>query len=486
MFDSSEQFKSKTSDLEFYSFYESLLSNFDDDEAKDVSQIFKIFEEFLYSSKDKSVFLTEFSVKKSSQFHNLIKSFCLAYQQKLKKLIEENSYFSKLKKSGLSLEQTVIVSLLFGFILINQLGNEPKRFFRPVVHEQPFAIITSNIAPRPRVTRQHSSIATFQETRANFEDQSNITLAQEKPTQLVSPSRTLPRSVSMGYQRSQKSPVTLYKRSPLLLYEEFNENKGNTNLHQVPENIVNEFLKDEEKFEFLVDYDFKETDRLEKLLSEEFPKSRIRIQPTYAFVKDKWVISNEISVAGSRLQYKVGGEFKKQVKDFIKNNTIFALFEAEIRFERDHTFNSVTRQLVNLSENQGSTILIPKKTHNYLTAERKYTVGKNVGYTPDKGEMITLLDSFKTQDLELLKKYGKTEEGFQSIYSSGTNIEDLLEAYSESHDLDQKVASDILKEDGISDNVLLAVRQDMLLNNLTAKDYDKFVNRYSKRSNYDP
>lgn len=444
----------------------------------------------------KSVFLAEFSVKGSPQFHDLIKLFCSAYQQKLKKLIdEENSYFSKLKESGLNLEQIVTVSLLIGLLLFHRLGNEPKKSFRPVITEQPFAMITGNLRVRPKLARQQSSIASFTQTRATPDEQSDITLAQKQPTQLVISPRTVPRNVNLVAQRSKKSPVDLYKRSPVIPV--ISDSQSSTNLNELSQSLLELpqsdsaldeiFVSNTETVEFLVDADFEEFDRLENILSERFPKSRVRIQPTYNYINDKWVLSKEVSVATSRFQHDVGREFKVELKKEIKKNNIFAVFdfEKEFKFERDHTSNTVIRQLTNLTDNEASSVLITKDIHKFLTDNRKYNVKKGLGYTAGKGGMMTLLDSFKKQDENLLIKYGNTEKGFQAIHAAGTNIDDLLEAYNESHDIDQQTISAIVKEKDVSDNVLLAVRQDMLLNKLTAQDFSTFVERFSKRHDYD-
>ena len=81
MFDSSENAKSKSSELAFFSFYELLLDNSYSSVNLDFVKIFQLFEKFMYESKDKSILLAEISFEKSSQFYLFLEKFYSAYKQ---------------------------------------------------------------------------------------------------------------------------------------------------------------------------------------------------------------------------------------------------------------------------------------------------------------------------------------------------------------------------------------------------------------------
>ena len=61
LFESSENVKSKTSELAFFSFYDLLLDNSNTSIDLDFIEIFQLFEKFIHNSKNKSILLAEIS-----------------------------------------------------------------------------------------------------------------------------------------------------------------------------------------------------------------------------------------------------------------------------------------------------------------------------------------------------------------------------------------------------------------------------------------
>ena len=78
MFDSSEFAKSKISEIAFFVFYDQLFDDLTNNPKGGSIQIFKLFEKFLYSCEDKTVFIKDFSIK---NLNEIINKFCFLYKK---------------------------------------------------------------------------------------------------------------------------------------------------------------------------------------------------------------------------------------------------------------------------------------------------------------------------------------------------------------------------------------------------------------------
>lgn len=68
-----------------------MLNNSNDDISEDFLEIFRLFEQFLHASKDKSILLANISFDKSSQFYRFVESFYFIYQEKIKRILKRKS-----------------------------------------------------------------------------------------------------------------------------------------------------------------------------------------------------------------------------------------------------------------------------------------------------------------------------------------------------------------------------------------------------------
>lgn len=118
IFESIEQAKSGSSKISFYSFYQDLLLSLivDSNEEKDLSiKVFELFELFLYSAKNKTIFLIEIGFENGSSIQKFIVEFCKTHSRELKNLCGKDA-----SKYGVSLTIyiTAIVSLNIGMLLL--------------------------------------------------------------------------------------------------------------------------------------------------------------------------------------------------------------------------------------------------------------------------------------------------------------------------------------------------------------------------------
>lgn len=113
--DKSEFFKSGSSKILLFSLYQDILLNATLEENTRFIYVFQLFETFLYSVQDKTIFLQEFSFESGSACKKFIVQFCKTYPEKLKVLCEEDAI-----KYGVSLKTFVksLISIYVGLLII--------------------------------------------------------------------------------------------------------------------------------------------------------------------------------------------------------------------------------------------------------------------------------------------------------------------------------------------------------------------------------
>ena len=142
MFDSFEVTKSKASEISYFVFHEQLFDDFTNNPKGSSIQIFKLFEEFLYSSNDKAVFIKDFSIK---NLNEIINKFCFLYKKQIEKIIQiEKALFN----TKLSLEQTVMTVVIVALAIFSSaMTSMERRATNPVLPSVNVAMMSRRDAP---------------------------------------------------------------------------------------------------------------------------------------------------------------------------------------------------------------------------------------------------------------------------------------------------------------------------------------------------
>ena len=93
LFESSENVKSKTSEILIFSFYQDLLKDISIDPENTVIEIFKLFEKYLRSSKDKAFLFKNSSFESLKELTEINKRFIYAKTNQINNLIKQKKGF---------------------------------------------------------------------------------------------------------------------------------------------------------------------------------------------------------------------------------------------------------------------------------------------------------------------------------------------------------------------------------------------------------
>lgn len=301
MFDSSELVKSKSSEIVFFSFYENLLNDSNNSISEDFIQIFRLFEQFLNNSKEKSILLVEISFDKSSKFYQFVKSFYFAYQEKIESIVTKNSkFFIKFIQSKLSF-QTFIIASLFAFIaLLNLVGvrSSRPRFPNPNNPSGSFASMTSRLGQGIyRINREsdEGSSLTVAAPATGISSERSLVLKQPRPN---------PRNVILSASRSSKGGVT-YNQSTLSTRSQ----KNATKIVLGKLSFAN--LSSDECIEVLTNY-----------IRQKFPGSYVTIRFKFGIIDGVYQELNEITISGTTSQFGRLDRIKSEIIRGVKQTGI--------------------------------------------------------------------------------------------------------------------------------------------------------------------
>ena len=459
MFESSEAVKSKSSEIVFFSFYENLLNDSNNSISEDFIQIFRLFEQFLKDSKEKSILLTEVSFEKSSKFYQFVKSFYFAYQEKIQSIVEENSkFFTKFVQSKLSL-QTFIIASLFAFIaLLNLVGvrSSKPRFPNPSNPAGSFASMTSRFGQDIYVNRTNrenesgsSMIVAAPATGINNER--SFVLKQPRPN---------PRNVILSASRSSKGLVT-YNQSTRSQKNDKKFVLGKLSFANLSSDECIELLKNH--------------------IQNKFPGSVVTIRSTYGLIDNVYQELNEISVTGTVSQFGRLDRIKKELIRGVKETDGTLIFSSFKTLDRDHTLNSFTRKLLNISTDRASAVFVEQYLHSRIGQNRTYSLPIGLGYTPGTGGSLTLIEHLREQDMANILKISNDREVVEVLNSIQLTPEELQVVYSRAFQLDSNLIRSRL-ENSIDENMHLAESFDNYLNEETAKEFVSLRKRLSGNS----
>ena len=136
--------------------------------------------------------------------------------------------------------------------------------------------------------------------------------------------------------------------------------------------------------------------------------------------------------------------------------------------DRDHSLNSVTRELLNITEDRAAAVFIEHSIHEKIGQNRNYSLPDGLGYTPGTGGSLTLIEHLREQDMANILKISNDPEVVEILNSIQLTPEELQVVYSRAFQLDSELVSNQM-DSTMDENTHLAVSFDNYLNQETAK-----------------
>ena len=143
LFESSENVKSKTSDILLFSFYQDLLRDVRSDENSTTVELFKLFEEYLRSSKDKTFLFTNNSFNSLKEVAELNERFISAKINQINNILKQNKDFFGYYLRQIRAEELVFFIMIIGLAVVKVLVGSTQKSQTNSYYTPPFAMIGS-------------------------------------------------------------------------------------------------------------------------------------------------------------------------------------------------------------------------------------------------------------------------------------------------------------------------------------------------------
>lgn len=480
LFDSSENVKSKTSQLAFFSFYDLLLENSNTSVNLDFVEIFQLFERFIHDSKDKSILLAEISFEKSSQFYVFLEEFYYAYQQTIIKILSKQiKLIRNISTKKIPYDVIGIGSIFAFFTLLSILGVRPTSLNPDISRRKPliapqtgcFAMLSNSLTQPHLAQRVNSepSLNHFAGSTAALENRPNSVVAQPRPT----PKAGLSIS-SKGASASKASTV-----NKVVSVDSGVKRRGATKKEDIslfiPAN--SSFFKGMAPEECL--------DLLIKDVQKKIPDCYITVRQKYGSVNGVIQKLNQITISGSVSQYGRLARLKTEVlSDTRCTDGLLILNEYE-QLQIDHTSSTKLREILKITENRGAAVFVESFIHKKFTDQRKFLAPQGLGYLPGDVGTLGLLESFEKQDYRIIGNFNNDSEMCAGLESIGLSDKDLMNSYAKAHKLEHDLVLDNMENmgssgKGIDETTHLATVYDTYLNDRLAKQMDSVVSRLER------
>ena len=465
--ESSEFFKSKSSELLFFSFYELLLDNSNTSANLDFIEIFQLFEKFLYDAKDKSVFLAEISLEKSSQFYTFLEKFYSAYQQTIIKILSKQiKLLKKFSKKEIPYAAIGMGSIFGFFALLSILGMKPPSLNserKPLIPTQTgcFATLSAQFQYGVNVNRLHSEPSLPNSTNVSVSVASlenNKALVQRRPTPKAIISYSLPKGGQGAavFKQSNLTPLQEQEEVKVFVPENYSFFKGMS-----PEKCLDLLVED---------------------ISKKCPNCYVTIRQKYGTINQTVQKLNEITISGTVGQYSKLGNLKKEVIQATKCTNDLIVLSGFKKLDRDHTLNTKLRAIFQITEGRGACVFVEKVIHDKLGRERNYLAPPGLGYLPGEGGSIAIIDDFDQQDKKIIENFKNDVGMCEGLESINFSEKDLINSYQKAHNIDRDLILNNIEKMGsssraINENSHLAIVQDNYLNENFASQMDSLVIR---------
>jgi len=440
LFDSSEEAKSKVAELKFYTFYEDLFDDITNNSKGGSIQLFKLFEQYLYSLKDNIVFTTNLSV---DLLKKLIKNFCLVYKKQIDKIIKiETKFFKKLLKVNISLESTVLALILIALAIFQITGIGPSRRQEVFLRSNNFAMITYQT---PRWTNVDDRTATSQSV-----------VTQPVSASYLTSTRPIQSSVFKPTRSKLYMTVLSQKQQPPLQIQASGQQKFSQS--QVQQKIT----------------------EINKILAEKYPDCNIVVNFRCITANDNSLgQTNDITLIGSNAIYKKGQHCKEFVAQIVKQSDGILTFKTRTQLDQDHGVIKALLEGFNIRREDASTLFLSNIEHQAQTKGMDSSLPPNIGYTSDTGNAFDFLDVLGDRYVKVIEeRYQITDKNSFADNLALNNLEpqDLIEGARRSYNTDRET----LSNQNVAEDLILPLSHVRLANHQGANEFDRLTTRFSQ------
>lgn len=440
LFDSGEESKSKVAELKFYSFYENLFDDITNNSEGGSLQLFKLFEQYLYSLKDNLVFRTNLSV---DLLKKLVKNFCLVYKKEIDKIIKiETKFFKKLLKVNISLEATVLALILIALAIFQFAGIGPSRRQEVFLRSNNFAMITYQT---PRWTSLDDKTATSQ-----------LVVTQPVSASYLSSTRPIQSSVFKPARPKLYATVLSQKQQPPL---------------QIQANIQQKFSQSQVQ---------QKVTEINKILAEKYPDCNFLVNFRCMTGDDNSLAqTNDLTLIGSNAIYKKGKNCKEFVAQIVKQSDGMLTFKNKTQLDQDHSIIKALLEGFNIRREEASTLFLSNVEHKAQTKGMNSSLPLNIGYTPETENAFDFLDILEDRYVKVIEdRYQIADKNSFADNLALNNLEpqDLIEGARRSYKTDRET----LSNQNIAKDLILPLSHVRLANHQGAKEFDRLTTRFSQ------
>lgn len=498
IFESSENFKSGSSKIAYSSFYQDLFPSLTLDSNDNFIEIFKLFESFLHSVEDKTIFLTYLVFENGSNFQQFIVEFCNTYADELKQLCREGA-----ANYGVSIKTYVasVISLCVGLLLVlsslslgSSMRNRPDLLANKgnfsgnvafVVEREELETTSqteSSVTPstqsegsKSKVVRVSngsfaSLIPTF--SRQNYTRGGGGLLPTNAPQALESSNVGRPTPVSHTKVLQKR---VLPKRTTVS-YNSF-QSEVNTNIAAnfhatslVGEGANFEITTSKEAIAFVT-----------AEVKKQFPKCFLSISPVYEerLINGVMVNTTHVTLVGTCVHYSHIDEIKRCLAGAVRQCEGLLVVTKAGSIEFDHGLGTVTQRILNLTKKEAHAVGLRPQEHRLITNARELVLPSGLGYTSNTGGVLDLIDGLGEANLKTLFYLSENTETRDLFLNRGYTFATLKEAYNFCYVEDRATVSERL-EDGVDANILLAIGMDKVFNEGLDEDFTRFTNNLGR------
>lgn len=444
MFDSSEEVKSKVSTLNFYSFHEKLFDDITNKPKGSSIKLFKLFEQYLYSLKDKRIFLKDLSIKRLT---TLVKNFYLAYKQQVDEIIENDSNLFKEIQQKLPLE-----TILFGLILLilsifNIIGLAPKTRSQLFLRSNNFAMITYQA---PKWSNYDERASSFQSIISQPASVSSLTSTRPLQSSNFKPVRAKVYNAIVSHQ--QQYPLQI-------------QSKGSINLNFSQKQVQQKVTE------------------INQLIVTKYPEAYIVLSCRNVLdSNNSLVTTNDITLIGSNASYRRGQLCKEDVARMVRESNGILTFTTRSQIDQDHGLIKPILEGFGIRRQDGSTLFLSNLEHRSQGLAMDYKVPKTIGYTAETGNVLDLLDIYEQRYVKILNdRYATGQTNFftEDLKLSNITANVLENGARSSFSTDRQT----LINKSIPDYLLLPLSHVKLANHYGASEFNRLADRFAECSN---
>ena len=144
--------------------------------------------------------------------------------------------------------------------------------------------------------------------------------------------------------------------------------------------------------------------------------------------------------------------------------------------EFDHGFGTLTQKVLNLTRNEPHAVALYKPEHRLITKTREdvSVLPSGLGSTNGTGGVIELIEGLEDETLTMISNFFENNKTRNQFLDQGYDPAILDESYKHNFSADREKVSERL-EDGVSENIALAIGMDKVLNETLQENFTRFT-----------